>query len=312
MPQTFEREIGGRTLSIEHGKVAGQAGGAVVIRYADTVALVTACMAEPRAGIDFFPLTIEYEERLYAAGKIPGSFFRREGRSTTGGILAARLTDRPIRPLFPKGFKNDIQVVITILSADQENDPDILGISGASLALGISEIPFEGPVAAVRIGYLDGEYLVNPTFSQRKDSQLDLVVAGTREAIVMVEAGANEVPESVVLEAMRRGQELNQQIIDLQEEIIRQVGKAKATWQAPEFLPEVQQAVDAFIASQGWNLVDGTKDERGEINAQRRKALLEHFAEQYPLDQVLVAYENQQRQALRRSILENARADGRR
>src|SRR3970282_1766037 len=164
MPELFEREIAGRTFSMEVGQVAGQADGAVVLRYGDTIILVTACMSdEPREGIDFFPLTVDYEERLYAAGKIPGSFFRREGRPSTSGILSARLTDRPLRPLFPKGVRNDVQIIITVLSADQENDPDILSIIGASAALSISDIPFGAPVSGTRIGYIDDDYVVNPT-----------------------------------------------------------------------------------------------------------------------------------------------------
>ncbi|HXG35905.1 MAG TPA: polyribonucleotide nucleotidyltransferase [Dehalococcoidia bacterium] len=310
--QTFHREIGGRTLSLEIGRVASQANGAVIIRYADTVALVTACMSNPREGADFFPLTVDYEERLYAAGKIPGSWFRREGRPTTSGILSARLTDRPLRPLFPKGFRNEVQIIVTILSADQENDPDILSISGASAALVISDIPFEGPVAAVRVGYLDGEFIINPTFAQLKDSRLDLVVAGTRDAVVMVEAGVNELPEDIVMEAIRRGQEANQEIISLQEELMAALAKPKIDWQPPEFDEEVQAAVDDYIRQQGWDIVSGTKDERAAVNAQRQKELVEAFVDRYPADQVLTAFSNAQKRAVRASILEGVRADGRR
>ncbi|MFQ6019564.1 MAG: polyribonucleotide nucleotidyltransferase, partial [Dehalococcoidia bacterium] len=209
MVDTFKRPVGERDLIIETGRMAGQAGGAVLVSYGDSVVLVTACTSKPREGIDFFPLTVDYEERLYAAGKIPGSFFRREGRPSTGATLTARLTDRPLRPLFPKGFRNEVQIIITVLSADQENDPDVLAIVGASTALSISEIPFEGPVSAVRVGHLGGEFVINPTFAQLKDSPLDMVVAGTRDAIVMVEAGAQEVPEDLMVEALRRGQEAN-------------------------------------------------------------------------------------------------------
>ena len=179
--EVFEREIGGRTLSLEVGKVAGLANGAVTMRYGDTVILVTAVMsAEPREGIDFFPLTVDYEERLYAAGKIPGGWFRREGRPSTAGILTARLTDRPLRPLFPKRMRNDVQITVTTLSADQENDPDVLSVIGASAALTISDIPFGGPVSGTRVAYINGEYVVNPTFAQLKDSALEIVVAAIR------------------------------------------------------------------------------------------------------------------------------------
>jgi polyribonucleotide nucleotidyltransferase len=190
MIHKVEATIGGRALTIETGRVAEQAGGAVLLRYGDTVVLGTATASEsPREGIDFFPLTVDVEERMYAAGKIPGGFIKREGRPTEHSILASRLTDRPIRPLFPKGYRNDVQIVITVLSADQENDSDVLGIIAASAALTISEIPFAGPVGAARVGYIDGQIVINPTETDLKRSQLDLVVAGTGEAVVMVERG---------------------------------------------------------------------------------------------------------------------------
>ena len=191
-----EAEIGGQAFSMEAGKLAEQADGAVIVRYGDTVVLATAVAAkEPREGADFFPLTVDYEERMYAAGKIPGGFIKRESRPSEAAILAMRLTDRPIRPLFPKGYYNDVQVVLTVLSTDQENDPDILALNGASAALSISHIPFMGPVGAVRVGRIDGEFVTNPTNSQLDESELDLVVAGTREAVMMVEAGAKILPE---------------------------------------------------------------------------------------------------------------------
>src|SRR4029079_18838885 len=185
----FETEIGGRTLSLETGRLAGLAGGAVLVRYGDTVLLCTATASEePREGIDFFPLTVEFEEKMYAAGKIPGGFIKRESRPTEQAILSARLTDRPIRPLFPKEWRNDVQLVNMVLSADQVNDPAILSIIGSSAALSISSVPWDGPVAAVRMGYIDGELVVNPTYQEMGQSRLDLVVAGTADAIMMVEA----------------------------------------------------------------------------------------------------------------------------
>src|SRR6476469_5965602 len=195
---TLSTEFGGRTLTIETGKLANLAGGSVTVRYGDTMLLGTANRSEPRPGLDFFPLTIEFEERMYAAGKIPGGFIKRESRPSEAAILAARLTDRPIRPLFPEGYKDDIQIVITVLSTDQENEPDVLGTIAASAALTISEIPFQGPIAAVRIGRIDGEFVINPTYSQLEESELDLVVSGTRDAIMMVEAGAKLLPEAVM------------------------------------------------------------------------------------------------------------------
>ncbi|HTE65787.1 MAG TPA: polyribonucleotide nucleotidyltransferase, partial [Candidatus Binatia bacterium] len=200
-----EAEIGGKSFSLEAGKLAEQADGAVLVRYGDTVLLATAVSAEPREGIDFFPLTVDYEERMYAAGKIPGGFIKRESRPSEAAILAMRLTDRPIRPLFPKDYKNDVQIVLTVLSTDQENDPDILAINGASAALSVSSIPFLGPIGAVRVGRIDGQFVTNPTNSQLDESELDLVVAGTRDAVMMVEAGAKILPEDVMADAIAYG-----------------------------------------------------------------------------------------------------------
>src|SRR5574340_474057 len=202
---TVSAEIGGRTLTIETGKLAMLAGGSVTVRFGDTMVLGTANRSEPRPGLDFFPLTVDFEERMYAAGKIPGGFIKRESRPSEAAILAARLTDRPIRPLFPAGYKDDVQIVLTVLSVDQENDPDVIGTVAASAALAISDVPFLGPVAAVRVGRIGGEFVVNPTFSQLEESELDLVVAGTREAIMMVEAGARLLPEAVMAEAILFG-----------------------------------------------------------------------------------------------------------
>jgi DNA polymerase III epsilon subunit family exonuclease len=225
--QVFETQFAGRTLTIETGKLARLAGGSVTVRHGDTMVLGTANRSEPRPGLDFFPLTVDFEERMYAAGKIPGGFIKRESRPSENAILAARQTDRPIRPLFPAGYKDDIQLVITVLSTDQENNPDVLGTVAASAALTISEIPFRGPVGAVRVGRIGGEFVVNPTHSQLADSELDLIVAGTRDAIMMVEAGAKLLPEDVMAEAILFGHRSLQPLIDLQEQLREAVGKPK-------------------------------------------------------------------------------------
>jgi DNA polymerase III epsilon subunit family exonuclease len=225
--QVFETQFGGRTLTIETGKLARLAGGSVTVRYGDTMVLGTANRAEPRPGLDFFPLTVDFEERMYAAGKIPGGFIKRESRPSEAAILAARLTDRPIRPLFPDGYKDDVQLVITILSTDQENDPDTIGTIAASAALTISEIPFQGPVAAVRVGRLDGEFVINPTIQQLEESELDLVVSGTRDAIMMVEAGAKILSEDVMAEGILFGHRALRPIIELQDQLREAVGKPK-------------------------------------------------------------------------------------
>jgi polyribonucleotide nucleotidyltransferase len=225
---THEAEIGGKPFSMEAGKLAEQADGAVIVRYGDTVVLATAVAAkEPREGADFFPLTIDYEERMYAAGKIPGGFIKRESRPSEAAILAMRLTDRPLRPLFPKGYLNDVQVVLTVLSTDMENDPDILALNGASAALSISHIPFMGPVGAVRVGRINGEFVTNPTNSDLDESELDLVVAGTRDAVMMVEAGAKILPEDVMADAIAYGHQELQKSIELQDKLVASVGTPK-------------------------------------------------------------------------------------
>ncbi len=203
MANVYTMELGGRTMTLETGRLAKQASGAVLVRYGDTVVLAAVTgSASPREGIDFFPLTVDYEERLYAAGKIPGNWFRREGRPTTKAILSARLTDRPIRPLFPDGYRNDVQIVCSVFSVDGDHAPEIMGMVGASAALTISEIPFEGPIGAVIVGRVDGQFVINPTAEQAERSEMHLVVAATEQAVLMVEAGAHEVPEEIMLEAI--------------------------------------------------------------------------------------------------------------
>jgi len=225
---TFSIPFGDGSLTIETGKLAGQASGAVTLRHGDTVILATATGSDaPKAGIDFFPLTVDYEERLYAAGKIPGGFFKREGRPGEQAILLCRLTDRPIRPLFPKGFRNDVNIVVTALSADQEHFIDIMAIIGASAALTISDLPFQGPIGAARVGLVDGQFVLNPTSSQMEKSALDLRLAGTKDAIIMVECGANEVTEEQMLEALQQGHASMQAVIALQEQMRKEVGKPK-------------------------------------------------------------------------------------
>jgi polyribonucleotide nucleotidyltransferase len=228
-------EISGRILRIETGRVAKQAGGAVLVQYGETIVLVTVVSSsELREGIDFLPLTVDYQEMAYAAGRIPGSFFRREvGRPSEKETLTSRLIDRPLRPLFPKGYRNETQVIATVLSVDQENDPDVLAMVGASAALEVSDIPFNGPIAGIRVGRVNGELILNPTGSELEDSDINLIVAGTREAVVMVEGGAREVPEEDMVRAVFFGHEGIQRIIDIQKELGRLVGKSKRAFPAP-------------------------------------------------------------------------------
>ena len=314
----FETPFAGKTLTVETGHIAEQANGALFIRCADTMLLVTATASTaPREGIDFFPLTCDYEEKLYAAGRIPGSFPRREGRPSEAAILVARMIDRPMRPLFPKDFRNDVQLVATVLSTDQEQDPSTLAVTGASLAMVISDIPHNGPVACVRIGMVGGELTLNPSLEELADSELDLVVAGTADAISMVEAGAKQVSEEVVLRALRKAHEEIQRLCAWQLEIRDQLG-AKPTMSYPSAAidPEVSSAVNEAVADRigaAARNVDKAARERqlSELKAQVREQLAGRFPEQR--DEIGKAFESATKKAVRHAILsEGVRPDGRR
>jgi polyribonucleotide nucleotidyltransferase len=309
---SFESEIGGRNLSIETGRFAGQAKAAVTVRYGDTVVLVTACISdEPREGIDFLPLTVDYEERLYAAGKIPGGFIRREGRPSEEATLAARLTDRPIRPLLPKGWRNDIQLVITVLSADQENDPDILSVIGSSAALSISEVPFDGPVGAVHIGYINDELVLNPTLAQLEDSLFDLVVASTRQAVVMIEAGGREVSEDIVMRAIKFGHEANQGIIRLQEQLQQACGKPKLEAPSREANPEIVSAISSAVAGRITQALGQTeKPQREQALSDLCAEVIENLKDSFPEEDILFAFEMKVRDDLRANILNKSQRLG--
>jgi len=311
--QSFQCQVGGRDLIVETGRFAGQASGAVTIRYGDTVVLVTATMAdEPREGIDFLPLTVDYEERLYAAGKIPGGFIRREGRPSEAAILACRLIDRQIRPLLPKEWRRDIQIVATVLSADQENDPDVLAVIGASAALCISEIPFDGPVSAVHVGYINGEMALNPTLAELEESQLDMVVASTGKAIVMLEAGAKEVSEDILPRAIQFGFEANQEIIRLQEQMQQAFGKPKVAVPVQEVNAEIAAAVAAAIDDElPTVLAEMDKSIREEKLAGLKRKLVESLGETYAKEDILAAFEARAKAEIRSSILAGRRLNGR-
>src|SRR5687768_412026 len=248
--QKREIRIGSRTISLETGKLAKQADGSVLVRSGDTVVLVTACRAATaREGIDFLPLTVDYREYTYASGRIPGGFFKREGKPSEKEVLTSRLIDRPIRPLFASGWAHETQIIALLMSADTENDSDVLAITGASAALAISAIPVEKTTAGVRVGFLDGQYIVNPTYEQRKTSLLDLIVAGTRDGIVMVEAGAKEVSEAQVVSALEAAHAAIKLLVDGIESLQAAVGKKKVQVQKKEisadFHSEVEQKVYA-------------------------------------------------------------------
>jgi len=280
----FKTKIAGRKLSVEIGKVAEQANGAVLIRYGDTVVLVTATASKkPREGVDFFPLTIDYEERLYAVGKIPGGFIKREGRPSEKATLSARVIDRPLRPLFPDGFRNDVQVIATVMSVDQDNTPDIVALNGASCALCISDIPFEGPVGAVTVGLIDDKFIINPTVAETEKSRLNLVVAGTKEAVLMVEAGASELTEEEMLKAILFGHEEIKKIVAFQEEIIAQIGKEKMEFDKEVADEEMESAIRKFATEEIKKAIRTYEKQKREENIDKiNEDTLLHFEEEYP------------------------------
>ncbi len=282
--KTFSMQLAGRTLTVETGKYAEQAGGSALVRCGDTAVLVCATVAKaPRDGVDFLPLSVEFEEKMYSVGKIPGGFIKREGRPSERAILASRLIDRPLRPLFPKGFYNDIQVIATVLSVEPDVQPEILAMIGSSIALSISDAPFMGPTGAVSVGYVDGEYIINPNSAEREKSRLSLTVAGTRDAVMMVEAGANELTEAEMLKAILLAHETIKQIVSFIESIAAEIGKPKMEVNIyqpdPEFVALVREyAMDKV----GWSLDTFDRKEREARSAEVKAEVTEHFAENFP------------------------------
>src|SRR5579862_5755256 len=269
--------IGERELSIEIGKLAKQAHGSALVRYGDTVVLVTACAAQPREGLDFFPLTVDYRENFYAAGKIPGGFFKREGKPSEREVLNSRMIDRPIRPLFPEGYKNETQVIALVLSADTDIDPSMHAIIGASTALYTSSIPFSHPVAAVRVGLIDGRYYLNPTWTELKNSRLNLAVAGMEDGIAMVECGANEVSEEVMVEALNFGHQAIKQIIDLQKQLYAKIQPVKMAVEAPKVDPAIAKKLEQEVRASLEDALDTHKHPKLEsyalVDAAKKKAV---------------------------------------
>lgn len=244
MKKTFELNFRGRKIIVEHGEVAKQANGSVLVRYGDTVILSTVCVSKTANILsDFFPLMVLYNEKLYSVGKIPGGFIKREGRPTDNATLAARMIDRPMRPMFPENFRNEVQVVNTVLSVEQDNSPELTAMFGSSLATSISEVPFDGPIAGVKVGHVDGNFIINPTPEELEKSDLDLTVAGTKEAINMVEAGAKEVSEELMLEALMFGHEAIKELVEFQEKIIKEIGKPKMEYEVLEITDELKTEV---------------------------------------------------------------------
>lgn len=314
--KTFSMEVGGRTLTIEQGKMAKQANGAVLVRYGDTVVLVTATASkEPREGVDFFPLTVDYEEKMYAAGKIPGGFIKREGRPSNDATLCARLIDRPIRPLFPKGYRNDVQIVATVLSVEPDNAPELAGMIGASCALSVSDIPFDGPIAGVRVGRVDGAFVINPTAAQREVSTLNLTVAGSADAVMMVEAGASELPEEVVLDAILFGHKEIQRIVAFEQEIQAACGKPKSEarlFKVPVALAEAIDAAARPLLDEAVRNPD--KLDRDAHIAAIAADMMEKFLPEYPEmeKEIAMAFHDLEKSVVRRMITrEKIRPDGR-
>jgi polyribonucleotide nucleotidyltransferase len=312
----YSLDFYGRELSFEVGRIAKQASGSVLIRYGDTVLLATAtASAEPREGIDFFPLTVDYEERLYAVGKIPGGFIKRESRPTERATLTARLTDRPCRPLFPKGFRNAVHIVATVLSVDQDSPPEILAICGASAALSISNIPFGGPISAVVVGWVDGKPVINPTQAQAEESRLHLVVASTDDAVMMVEAGASELTEEEILEAIMAGHEANRKLVAIQNQMVGELQPEKMPVITFEPDENIALEVRAFCHERVGQVVRIIeKHERETAISSLKKETQAHFAETYPENDrdVRMVYDDLVKETMRKMILnENLRPDGR-
>lgn len=316
MNEVFTTEVAGRPLIIETGKYAKQAGGAVMVRYGDTAVLVTATGAKtPREGTDFFPLTVDYEEKLYAVGKIPGGFIKREGRPGESAILNARLIDRPIRPLFDKGIRNDVHVVATVLSVEHDNVPEMAAMIGASAALSISEIPFDGPIAGVKVGRVDGELVINPTVEQTEASDMVITVAGTKDAILMVEGGAREVPEETVLDAIMFGHEEIKRLVAFQEEIVAKVGKEKLVYEVHQVPAEITAEVEAHAAAKLKEAIfDPDKQTREAHMDEVKQEAQAYFEEKYPeqAGDIRQALDKLTKSIVRRMIsVDKIRPDGR-
>lgn len=314
--RNFEMELAGRPLKVETGKVANLANGSCMVSYGETYVLCTVVGSKkPKEGIDFFPLSVEYEEKMYSVGKIPGGYIKREGRPSEKAVLTARLIDRPIRPLFPEGFKNEVQITATVFSVDQENQPDVVAMIGSSIALSISDVPFDGPTGSVTVGYIDGEYIINPTTEQRDVSLLNLVVSGTKDAVTMVEAGADILSEEVMLGAILRGHDEIKKIVAFIETIAAEIGKPKMEV-APEVVNEELVAdLRAFLTDK-IDVAVRTPDKAGRSAAlgEVKDAMVAELGEKYPDEKgfMSVMFKEIEKEVVRKMItIEAVRPDGR-
>ncbi|MFH0840024.1 MAG: polyribonucleotide nucleotidyltransferase [Candidatus Omnitrophota bacterium] len=317
MSKKFELELGGKRLIIETGRLAKQADGAVTMRLGDTLVLTTVvCSKNPRTGVDFLPLTVEYQEKTYASGRIPGGFFKREGRPTEKEILTARLIDRPIRPLFDDGFTNELQIMSMVLSSDAENDSDVLAVTSASAALSISDIPFNGPIAAVRVGMIDNKFVLNPTFEELNSSTLDLVVTGNGDKVIMVEAGVHELSEDIVLEGIKFSQKYIKDLVELQKKMMKEVGQKKRKIDLLTIDPAVEEKVKEASLNKIKDLVNiPVKEKREEALDSIKKEVLEKLVTEetgYTELQVKLALVKLEKEIVRKAMLEgDRRVDGR-
>ena len=288
--RTFSYNLAGRDLTIETGKMAQLSNGSCLVRYGDTVILANAtASAAPRDGIDFLPLSVDFEEKLYSVGKIPGSFLKREGRPSEKAVLAARVIDRPIRPLFPKDLRNDVVLSLTVMSVDPDNSPEIAAMIGASIALTISDIPWNGPIGGVFVGYVDGEIVINPTFAQREKSELELTVAGTREKVVMIEAGAKEIADDIMYDAIMKAHEAIKPLVDFINSIRAEIGKEKFAYASCEIDPAMFDKVESLAADDVRKALD-TDDKRIRDAALKPvyERVYEALAEEYPDSKALI------------------------
>ncbi len=317
MQKSFSMELAGRTLIIESGKLAQLSNGSVMVRYGDTVVLSNAtASSKPREGIDFFPLSVDYEERLYSVGKIPGGFIKREGKPSEKAILTSRVIDRPLRPLFPKDLRNDVALVNTVMSVDQDNSPEVAALLGASIALAISDIPFNGPVGGVIIGLVDGNVVINPNAKQREKSQMYITLVASREKIVMIEASANEVPDEVVLDAIKQGHQEIRKICDFIDSIVQEIGKPKFEYKSAEVPQEIFGAVKEFAYSRMREAVLAVdKQDRDEKISKLAEEAKEHLAETFPEMEGIIGealYKLEKKVVREYIIKEGKRVDGRR
>ena len=317
MYKTFSMELGGRTLSVDIGRVAAQANGAALMHYGNTVVLSTATASEkPREGIDFFPLSVEYSEKMYSVGKIPGGFTRREGKPSDNAILTDRVIDRPMRPLFPKDYRNDVTLENLVMCVDQDCSPELTAMLGSALATCISDIPFDGPTAATQIGLVDGELVINPTSAQRQVSDLALTVASTREKVIMIEAGANEVPEDKMIEAIYKAHEVNGQIIEFFDKIVAECGKEKHEYEHFDIPEDMFEDMVNFITPEAMEeaVFTDVKQVREENIRQIKDKLEERYEEEHPdwfalIDEAVYKF---QKKTVRKMILkDHKRPDGR-